>query len=178
MKIEYMGITRSLALAGATDFSFVDEDSKWRGSEVHKMIQFYDERKLYEHTVPPDLRGYLNAHKKFMRETGFIPQEIELQVKSKEHGLRGRIDRLGLMRGKRTIVDFKTGSPSEAVALQLCLGGFLADPSVWFHRVAVHLKADGEYSLKLFKLLDWQTDLSTALACVRVARWRVDHNLL
>lgn len=175
---EYLGITRCLALAGVTDFSFCDEESRWRGSETHKMIELCDLGTLNEATVPADLLGYLRAHKKFMRETGFIPQKIEFEVRDKTLKLRGRVDRLGLLRGKRTIADFKTGQVADAVGLQLCLGGYLADPAVWFNRIAVQLKADGNYSLKPFHLMEWQSDLSTALACVRIARWKSEHRLL
>jgi hypothetical protein len=178
MKIEYMGLTRALAIAGATNFDFVDEDALWRGSEVHRMIELYDRRRLYESTVPPELRGFLHAHKKFLAESGFIPQEIEKTVQSKGHQLRGRIDRAGLLKGQKTIIDFKTGVIGKAVALQLALGGFLLDPNIWFHRSAVRLKADGTYSMKNFPLIEWGEDLATGLACVRVAQWKVKHGLL
>ena len=173
-----MGITRALAAAGATNFDFVDDEARWKGSEVHRLIQLYDERKLYEESVPEELRGYLAAHKKFMAETSFVPTRIEFKVESKALGLRGRIDRAGLLKGKRTIVDFKTGSISPAVALQLCLGGHLLDPSVWFGRIAVQLKADGKYSMKHFPLMQWGADLATALACVRVSQWKAVNGLV
>ena len=175
MKTEFIGITRSLAIGGATDFSFVDEESKWRGSEVHRMIQLFDECKLEERTVPNEMRGYLNAHKKFRAETGFIAQLIEHKVQSKDFRIRGRIDRMGLMKGKPSIVDFKTGAIDPAVALQLCLGGFLLDPTKWFHRYAVRLKPDGNYSITPFKLIDWGSDLATALAFVRASQWKSQH---
>ncbi len=177
MKTNFIGITRALAGAGVTNFSFVDEESLWRGSEVHRMIQLYDERKLDEKTVPEDLRGYLQAHKKFMAETSFVPTRIEFQVQSKPLGLRGRIDRAGLLKGKRAIVDFKTGSINPAVALQLCLGGHLLDGE-WWNRIAVQLKPDGNYSMKTFPLMQWAADLATALACVRISQWKTVQGLL
>jgi hypothetical protein len=178
MKIEYMGITRALALAGATNFDFVDEEALWKGSEVHKMIELYDLRRLHEPLVPDELRGYLHAHKKFLAETGFIVQEVEKKVQSKDHRLRGRIDRAGLLKGKKTIVDFKTGVIGEAVGLQLALGGFLLNPDLWWHRSAVRLKADGSYSMKNFPLIEWGSDLADALACVRVAQWKTKQGLV
>lgn len=177
MKHDFIGITRALAISGATDFSFVDEESKWKGSEIHRMIQLYDERKLQESTIPTKLRGYLAAHKKFMAETGFIPQEIEFKVQDKVLGVRGRLDRAGLMKGKRTIVDFKSGSINPAVALQLCLGGHLLEMGQWFNRCAVRLKADGNYGIKYFPLMMWHSDLATAISCVRVARWKIQNGV-
>ncbi len=178
MKTQFIGITRVLALAAVTNFDFVDEESKWRGSEIHRMIQLYDEHKLDEKTVPEDLKGYLAAHKKFMAETGFVPTRIEFNVQSKQLGLRGRIDRAGLLKGKRCIVDFKSGSINPAVALQLCLGGYLLDPAYWWSRIAVQLKPTGKYSVKHFYLMEWHADLATALACVRIAQWKVKQGLV
>jgi hypothetical protein len=38
MKNNFIGITRALALSGVTDFSFVQEDDLWKGSEVHRLV--------------------------------------------------------------------------------------------------------------------------------------------
>ena len=175
--MNWLGITRCLALAGVTDFSFVDEEAKFRGSEVHRIIELSDKDHLDERTVPKRLVGFHEAHCKFMRETGFIPTHIEFKVQSKTLGIRGRIDRAGLMKGKRTICDYKTGSINPAVGLQLCLGGHLLDPSHWWQRVAIQLKPDGTYSMKQFPLISWHADLQTALACARVARWKISNKL-
>lgn len=178
MKTNFIGITRALAISGVTDFSFVDDDARWRGSEIHKMIELADRGTLDRKTVPADLAGYLESHRRFMRETGFIPQEIEFRVQSKMLGIRGRIDRAGLLRGKRTVVDFKTGAINPAVSLQLCLGGHLLDPSRWWHRVAVRLNSNGTYTIKHFPLMKWHEDLTTALSCARVAQWKIQNKLV
>lgn len=172
----YIGITRVLTLAGVTDFSFVDDEARWRGSEVHRVIELEDKGTLGE-GLPKRLQSYWHAHQKFMRETGFIPTHIEHKVQNKQLGLRGRIDRAGLMKGKLTIVDFKTSAINPAVALQLCLGGHLLDPSHWWGRIAVQLKDDGTYSMKTFPLMQWHADLQTALACLRIARWKLQQKL-
>lgn len=176
--MNWIGITRALALSGCTDFSFCDEEALWRGCEVHKMIELADRGTLDRKTVPEGLAGYLAAHDKFMRETSFIPTHIEFQVKSPALGIRGRIDRAGLMRGKPTIVDFKTGDLNPAVALQLVLGGHLHDPKKWFHRCGVQLKANGSYSVKPYYLKSWGSDLATALAACRISRWKMQQGLV
>ena len=178
MKTSFIGITRALAISGVTDFSFCDEESRWKGSEIHKMIELADRGTLDHKTVPKELEGYRESHRSFMRETGFIPTHIEFKVQSKVYGVRGRIDRAGLLRGKKTIVDFKSGPVNPAVALQLCLGGHLLDPSHWWNRVGVQLKADGTYSMKTFPLMMWHSDLNTALACCRVSQWKIQQKLV
>lgn len=178
MKQNFIGISKCLALSGVTDFSFCDEESLWRGSEVHRIVELADRGTLNEKSVPKDMQGYREAHRLFMRETGFICTHIEFSVQSKELGVRGRIDRAGIMKGKGTVCDFKTGPINPAVALQLVLGGHLLDPSHWYQRLAVQLKADGSYSAKSYPLLSWHSDLATALACARVARWKIQQKLV
>lgn len=174
MKSKFIGITRALAISGVTDFSFVDEEAKWRGSEVHRIIELAATGTLDRNSVPKELSGYLNAHDKFIRETGFVGLEIEKEVKSKKLGIRGRIDRSGLVHGKRAMVEFKSGLIQPAIALQLCLGGHLLEPGVWFQRYAIRLRSDGEYKATHFPTMKWHADLSTALACVRVAQWKIE----
>lgn len=173
-----IGITRALALSGCTDFQWVDEESKWKGSEVHRIVELANRGTLDRKSVPSALKGYYEAQRKFMKETRFIPLHIEKKVESKELGLRGRIDAAGLLRGKPTIVDFKTSqSIAPAVALQLCLGGKLLDPLQWWARCAVRLGSNGEYSIKHFSLHSWHADLSTALCAVRIAQWRTANGM-
>jgi hypothetical protein len=106
-----------------------------------------------------------------------VTLRTEEKVQSKELGLRGRIDDAGLIHGSPAMVEWKSGKFRPAVALQLCLGGYLHNPSQWFHRYAVQLKADGSYVVKHWPLLTWPADLATALACVRVAQWKLQNGI-
>lgn len=178
VKSNFIGITRALALSGVTDFSFVDEEAKWRGSEIHRIIELAAKGTLERKSVPVELKGYLEAHDSFIRETGFVGVKIEQNVECKTLGIRGRIDRAGIMKGKSAIVEFKSGAIQPAVALQLCLGGHLLDSANWWHRYAVQLKVDGSYTVKHFPLLEWSADLATAFACCRVAKWRMQKGLV
>jgi len=172
-----IGLTHALVLGGVTDFSFVQEDDLWRGSEVHKIIHLAAKGTLDRATVPKELLGYLAARDSFIRETGYMTLLTEQRVESRLLHVRGRIDDSGLMHGKRTLVEYKTGAIQPAVALQLALGGHLLEPQTWFSRYAVQLKPDGSYTVKNFALMEWYADVQTALARVRVAQWRVKHGL-
>jgi hypothetical protein len=177
MKTNLLGVTRALAIGGACDYSFCDEEAKWRGGEIHRMTELYDRGTLNSKSVPVEIAGFLAAHMKFMRETAFICTEIEREVKSTKLGLRGRLDRYGLMKGKRTVVDFKSGAVNPATALQLALYGNLYDAGNCSQRIAVQLKSDGTYSVKVFPLMQWWEDLNTAHAFVRVAKWRLKNGV-
>ena len=164
-----------------TDFSFVQEDDLWRGSEVHRIIELSAKGTLDKQSVPVELAGYLAAHMKFMRETGLAVTKVEQRVQDKTLGIRGRIDCAGLLPSngklKMAIVDFKTGAIRPAVALQLALGAHLLDSSVWFNRYAVRLKPDGNYSVKMFPLMEFRIDVAVALSCVQISRWKMKHRM-
>lgn len=172
-----MGFTRSLALANCVDFQWVETEDLWRGHEVHKIVEYLLKGTLDRSTVPDDRKGYLAAAEKFLRETSFIPTAVEQRVQNLELRVRGRVDAAGMMRGRRIVIDFKTGSINPAVALQLCLGGFCLDPNKWWERSAVLLKSNGQYSLKNFPLKTWYSDLQTALGAVRIAQWKLREGL-
>ncbi len=165
-----MGVTRALALAGVVDFRWVDEEAKFRGSEIHRIVQLATLGALSQKSVPKALRGWRSSHTTFMRETGFIAQFVEVPLEDYRIGLRGRLDVSGLMNGQRTVCDFKTGSVAPATALQLCLYGFMLDPTCWWRRIAVKLMNHDKYSLKQYPKTAWATDLATAFACVKKAQ--------
>jgi hypothetical protein len=172
-----LGITRILALSGCTDYSFVQEDDLWRGSEIHRIVHLAATGTLDRKSVKKELAGYLAARDKFVRETGYMTLYTEQKVQDKTLGVRGRIDDGGMMHGKAALVEWKSGAIRDAVALQLALGGHLLSPGKWFHRYAVQLKADGTYKAKPFPLMTWAADVATALACARVAAWKVQHGM-
>jgi hypothetical protein len=172
-----MGFTRALALAGCVDYQWVEQEDLWRGQEVHKLIEYRLKGTLDRATVPDDRKGYLDALEKFLRETCYIPIQVEQYVKNVELRVRGRVDTAGLMRGRRIVIDFKTGAINPAVALQLCLGGFCLDPNKWWERSAVLLRSNGQYSMKNFPLKTWYSDLQTALGAVRIAQWKLVNGL-
>lgn len=179
MKPPIIGVTSALALSGCTDFRFVEEESLWRGSEIHRLAELRLKGKLDRKSVPVSRRGYLEAIDKFLRENGFIPTHVEQHVEDKDLGVRGRLDAAGVMKGRCTVLDFKTGAINPAVALQLCLYGHCLDPAHWWERVAVQLFPDGQYSLgKPMSITTWHADLVTAQGAVRIARWKMREGLV
>src|ERR1017187_6941834 len=90
---KWLGISRALSLSGVTDYSFVQEEDLWRGSEVHRIIELSAKGTLDRKSVPNELRGYLKAHDDFCRETGYVTLKTEERVQDKALGIRGRIDR-------------------------------------------------------------------------------------
>jgi hypothetical protein len=179
VKTQFIGVTRALAIAGCTDFGWCDEEAKWKGCEVHRIVELRLTNRLDRKSVPKELKGYLDAIERFISETQFIPLHVEMKVKSKELGIQGRLDAAGLLKGRHTVVDFKSGPINPAVALQLALYGHMLERDKWWNRAGVHLRADGTYSFgKNIPLMSWHADLTTALAVARVSRWKLQQGLV
>lgn len=177
-----LSVTRCLSVGGAADYSFVDQEAQWRGSEVHRATELLDRGRLHRAHLPERLRGYVEAYERFKADCHFIPdpEGIEVRLRGDVEGeiLTGRADRLGLLRGVRTVGDIKCGALQEATALQLALYGHLADPTKWWPRWAVRLYPTGLYSYRKWERTAWLTDLNTARAFVRIARWKVLHKVV
>lgn len=178
--MKFLRVTEVLAMAGVTDYSWVTEEAKYRGSEVHRAVKLANDGTLKRKSVPQKIGGYFSAFEKFKRECSFVPSATEKELESEELGLRGRMDAKGAIRGQRVIVDFKSTDSGirEATGLQLVLYGYMDNPNLWSDRVGVQLRSDGTYRLKTWPRAQWQSDLVTARACIRVAQWRLANGLV
>lgn len=97
------------------DFSKVNpatlRQAAMRGTLVHEYAELIDYgEEIYGFEVETELKGYVEAYARFLRD--FSPQwtAIEKPLWSEEHGFAGTIDRLGIIDGKETLVDIKTSS--------------------------------------------------------------------
>jgi hypothetical protein len=74
-------VSQVLELAGIDDLRGVPatlpEARGRRGQAVHLATQLLDLGKLDEHTVSPEIAGYVMAYEQFKRDTGFHPIAIE-----------------------------------------------------------------------------------------------------
>jgi hypothetical protein len=105
------GVTEVISGCGLSDFSMVRQEvlelAQLRGTFVHRTCEFFDQGDLLEDTLSPVLVPYLEAWKKFRKETGFRPTKIEAMGYSGIHWFAGQVDRIGLIRRKPAIVDIK-----------------------------------------------------------------------
>lgn len=172
------GVTQ--VMVGINDFLGVGEEimaaAQARGTFVHTATALFDQNRLTldEMEADPVLEPYVWAWVKFREDTKFIPEAIEVQVYSTRHRYAGTIDRVGLLRGVRAIVDIKTSAALNPVtALQLAAyqtaynEQHLSDKAK--ERWAVQLGADGKYKIHQYKdPADW----STFLSALTLYSWR------
>ena len=141
---------------------------------MHLACQYADVQELDEEhfvTTHPSLIGYLAAWRRFRADTGFVPATIEERVYHPIYRFGGTLDRRGSLSGHPAILDLKTPvAKSPATGIQLAAYALcFPEPH---RRYAVHLRANGTYSLHEFQdLLDGRL----FLAALSVATWRLKH---
>jgi len=176
-----------LALNGLCDYGSVPlnvlENAKWRGTQLHRAIQFFEEGDLDIAAVPEEVMPYLRAYMKFRTTMDFEPLSMEHPLVY-EHAGTGNmvgctIDLRGFVRGKLYIVDPKSTYPNSGKAkeqthfrwrlqLQSYAEGTWQDEKFWesvpqacnepIGRAILHLKKDGEFIEKRDFLDFTQTD--------------------
>lgn len=166
-------VSEVLAIAGVTDYTWATPEARLRGRDVHLAVHYASNAKLKHKSVPQKIAGYLEAFLKFSMEAHVLIAGSEINVSDPKLGLVGRLDARGYIRRAHALIDYKTGNVNEATGLQLCLYGHMLEPEHWFPRVGVELHSDGSYRMKVWERHRWAADLSTALAAVRLARWKI-----
>ena len=174
----------SSILSPLVDFSRVPpetlEYARQRGTAVHKATELHDLGTLDEESVDEAVRPYLEAWKRFRKETGFVPRLIESRVHHADYGYCGTIDRQGYMTklagSPEAVIDIKTPVQlGPVVGIQLAAyqealrsEGIQADL-----RFAVQLRSDGQYRLTAYTD---KADFSVFVALLTIKNWREKWN--
>ncbi|MCW5141090.1 PD-(D/E)XK nuclease family protein [Burkholderia cenocepacia] len=144
-------------LAPLVDYSKVPpaalERARQLGQAVHRMTELYDLDDLDTDDLAPELMPYLSAWMKFRAETGFVPDAIELQLYHPALRYAGTLDRTGLIRGRRAVVDIKkmlTLGPVIGVQLAAYQELLAKNDTPVDDRYGLGLRADGSYRLVPF----------------------------
>jgi hypothetical protein len=169
----------------AANIDRIREDAFARGHDVHLFIETFmrDGTLLGFNDFPVERKPYLQGAARFLLEHDPQPEAIEQLVCHPEEGYAGRFDLLARLRGKLTLLDFKTSPKGDiypeahvqlaayAVAEARCSG------EIYERYAVVGINADGGYRLAdtpvgraqecwadLLRLRATQTALSKALA--------------
>ena len=160
-----------------------------RGTAVHLATEIHDGDQLLVTsdyfgtleqvrtvTVTADLRPYVMAWQRFLADSSFEVLHIEYRTYSSRYRYAGTIDRLGLLNGKRAVLDIKTTAvldPKTAIQLaayQHAVNEHLPLADAYSHRYGCQLKPDGSYRLEEYRDAgDW--DVFRALLTIH--NWRV-----
>jgi len=91
---------------------------KNRGQAVHEACALMIRGKLDLAATDKRLHGYIESFRKFVKRVSFVPEMVEQAVWSKNYRVAGRLDYVGMLDGRRSVLDLKSGDPADAAALQ------------------------------------------------------------
>lgn len=88
-------VTEILTAKNFIDTTWFNDYVRDRGSNIHRACHLDDTGELDEDTVGPVERPYLEAYRKFKRESGFIVEESEVPKANLKYLYAGTPDRIG-----------------------------------------------------------------------------------
>lgn len=171
---EVPSVTAILKAAGLYDEDYFTEESRARGSYVHKACLYHLQDDLVE-DMPAEYRGYVEAFKLFMAESECKPILEQCEVPLFSHIFRygGTPDMPCMFKGRKSLVDIKTGAEAPTTGVQLA--GYVQLMDTLSDRYALYLKADGKYKLKPY--VD-RKDIQIFNAALTLYHWRKKEGLL
>ena len=130
-------------------------DSSWtpdpwyltRGTLVHQATALLDRGDLDEASVDPQIEPYLAAYRRFLKETAFVPEVIEVPRFNPKLRYAGTPDRIGKLGGEGILIDLKTGTSRPRWHRLQTAGYVLLSSEHPQKRASLHLAGDGGYSL-------------------------------
>lgn len=173
-------VTEILSIAGVSDFSGISpevlEIARARGSLVHEWCELLDLGHVSADETPPtEAEPYVAAYLSFLASGAFVAAEggIEQVVVCAPYRYAGTLDRRGKLHGVPAILDLKCSAlVPPTVGLQLAGYALALDGA--HQRYSLQLRSDGTYRLSKH---DDKNDVTDWLACVRVAHFKLRHNV-
>lgn len=150
----YVRVSTVLKEFGFIDGQYFDDDSRTRGTAVHKAIEFRFKGTLNRQSLDPQLIGWVDAVDLFMAEKKFEPKLLETNVSHRHYFFAGRLDVFGYLDGAPALIDIKSGAAGKAAKLQTGAYALCIQASMNGHRkiprYALELKENGKYVIQPF----------------------------
>ncbi len=143
-RVAVPSVTGVLKNEGFVDYTWSTEQARDRGSRAHEAIHFLVEDDLDPASLDPTIAPFVDSAAAFLRDMEAEPVMAEAIVYSSLYFYAGKADLFAFLRGRRRLaaVDWKTGAPVKATALQLAgyAGAWLEmTGEAVSDRIAVHL---------------------------------------
>lgn len=172
-------VTSILEAVGLIDTTWYTDEGRSRGKAVHGAIEGLAYGYLDEAEVPPDIAGFVSAYRKWLAESGFEPVATEVTVKHPTWQYVGHPDQWGWWQGKRTLIDYKTGTLGAVVPQ--CGGYTLAwraeRPTEPIDIIAaVKLNTEGTYKVHEIEIAEAEALWTAAIVVYRAQPKRGTHH--
>lgn len=180
--IEIPGITAILKSAGLINYGeksseLFSEDYMLRGKAAHKAVELYSKKSLDESTVDETIAPYLNAYKKFEKDTGYVSKVAELLVWHPQRRYATQIDNIGHLDKNLILLEIKTGSFQPWHKLQVAgQRACLVDEMKTKKDFVLELKDNETYTLH--KVAHEVTEELLFFSLVNLYYWRKNNNYL
>lgn len=149
-------ITGMLEDAGLVDSRWYTEDSRIRGSAVHRLTADFDMGAIDVPSCTSRYRGWLLGHVYAMER--MMPEILEVEIPRVHPVYRygGRPDRVWRYAGALAIPEIKSGDYEKSHPIQTALQAILVEPEYGipaesFLRFGVYLKSNGKAKVEQFK---------------------------
>ena len=131
----YPSVTTILKAEGFIDTRFYDDWSRDRGSMIHLATAYDDAGELDEENLDPVILPYLKAWRRFRKESGFVPEQIEPPMMSTAYKYAGTPDRIGELPGriKRAAVELHDDGTYKLIPFT-----DRQDVNLWLAALSVH----------------------------------------
>lgn len=177
------GVTRILKDVELTDLSMIPLDILDRaqkfGTAGHRATELDDQDNLDMKSLDPTLLPYLEAWRKFKRDTGLKILSIEEHVFSKRYRYAGTLDRRVMIKNRHTVIELKFGvlDPTSAIQLEAYKEAWNEGKPIKDKikdRLVVQLREDGTSKLPPEKYYQ-KSDFSVFLSALTLHNWRKRH---
>lgn len=126
-------------------------------------------------SYPPEAEPYVKAYEKFRADSNFHPELVEHVIVNPRHRYAGTLDRVGLLNGRRVLIDLKcTAQCQKSVGMQLSAYELSLEEPVEA-RFTLRLLSDGNYRLDEKKD---RRDVHDFLAATRCVHRKLDDGLI
>ncbi len=172
-------VTQALKPLDADDLAKVPPDvlefARLRGTLAHKACEYFDQGRLDESSLDPEIAGYVQSWIEFRRVTGYTPILTEHRFYHPQLGYAGTIDSVGQYGGSLAVLDRKT-SATLLPSVGPQLAAYQHAPGVKaLRRYAIQLMADGSIA-KAHAFTD-ADDWRCFTAMLATRSWRTKHGL-
>jgi len=167
------GVSEIMDAAGIIDKRWYNERACLRGTYVHKAVELYHTTGLNLNSLDSEVAPFFNGYMEFLKDSDFKPVIVEKLSYSPLYMYCGTPDLIGYLNGELVLIDIKSGNIPKWAAIQTAaykeLFGNTIEGKPITKRMALQLKANGRYNLKIYRS---RLDLDVFLAALTVYNFK------
>lgn len=171
-------VTEVLGKSGISDYSFSSGEAMLRGSYVHMATEMIDRGTLDWDILDETLLPYCEAYKLFISEKRPSVVISEKPMYHPVHLFGGTPDRVVILDGVLSLIDYKSGAPNRGTKYQVAAYRELVkvNENVSCAKCyALHLRNDGKYRLHLME--NYRQNYNVFLAALTVERCKQEDRI-